>query len=390
MWIPFDTAAFALLVAALPARAEPVRAVDDDPRWQAFLGCWAPVTEAGAMGLEDHVLCFRQDESGAVSIATVVDDELRGEEVVRADGAPRAFEREGCVGTGSATWSADGTRVYLRSTLRCGEERSGRETTGVLALGTGGTLIDLRAVGAGEEHGVRTLRYRRLARDEYPASMRVLPGGTDDAVSAYAAAPLSVDDVVEAAGFLPAATVGAMLVELPTRFHADAETLLALADAGVDEEVLDIVVELGYPERFAMGQAGFADVGVFRGGGGMPGLYYDPWMGKGGYYYDRYSRYGYSPFGYPYGWGLGGGTIIIIDPDDDDPGTPGAAVKGHGYTRTDADEDSGGGKARPRRASRPTIERSPGNRSISRPSSSAGSRSSAVRKAQPKASSGDR
>ncbi|MGH7564555.1 MAG: hypothetical protein ACREK5_09040 [Gemmatimonadota bacterium] len=386
MRIHSNVLALALLVAA---RAAPVRAVDTDPRWQTFLGCWAPITEAGAEGIQHHILCFREDESGAVAIATVVDDEVRGEEIIRADGTAHPLQRESCTGTGTATWSADGARVYLSSTLRCGEDDLIRESAGVLALAADRTLIDLRAVGAEDQYGVRALRYRRLTPAEYPASMRDVAGETDDPVRRYAAAPLSLDDIVEAAGRLPSAAVEAMLVELPTRIQVDAETLLALADAGVDEEVIDVVVALAYPDQFAMATAPLTDDRVYMGGGGMTGPYYDPWMGYGGYGYNRY--YGYSPFGYPYGWGFGGGTIIIVDRDENaTSGSPGAAVKGHGYTRADDNPSSGGTKAKPRReSSRSSVDRSSGDRSNSRSSPSTGGQSGSTRKAQPKQPSGD-
>ncbi|MGH7573152.1 MAG: hypothetical protein ACREMK_15120, partial [Gemmatimonadota bacterium] len=321
MRIHSNVTVFALLVAAVAVPASPARAVEPDPRWQAFLGCWAPITENGAEGIQEPTLCFREDESGAVAVATVLDDDVRGEEIIRADGTAHPLQREACTGTGTATWSADGARVYLSSTLRCGEEGVTRESAGVLALAADRTLVDLRAVGAEDQYGVRTLQYRRLTAAEYPASMRDLGGNADDATRRYAAAPLSLDDVVEADGLLPSAVVRAMLAELPTRIRVDAETLLALANAGVDEELIDVLVALAYPEQFAMATAPLTDDGAYMGGGGLTGTYYDPWIGYGGYGYNRY--YGYSPFGYPYGWGFGGGTIIIIDRDEGAPaGSP--------------------------------------------------------------------
>ncbi len=390
MRIHFNILAFTLLVTPVTVRAAPMRAVDADPRWQAFLGCWAPVTEDGVQGIQEHILCFHEDESGAVAVVTVVDDQVRGEEIIRADGTAHPLQREACTGTGTATWSADGARVYLRSTLRCGEDDVGRESAGVLALAADRTLIDLRAVGADDQYGVRALQYRRLTTAEYPASMRDLAGDADEAVRRYATAPLSLDDIIEADGLLPSAAVEAMLVELPTRIQVDAEALLALAKAGVDEEVIDVVVARAYPEQFAMATAPLTDDMVYTGGGGMTGPYYDPWMGYGGYGYNRY--YGYSPFGYPYGWGFGGGTIIIVDRDEGDAsiGNTGTAVKGHGYTRADDNPSSGGTKAQPRReSSRSSVDRLSGDRSTDRSSPSRSGESGSTRKAQPKQPSGD-
>lgn len=377
----------AALLLPLAAQAAPTRAEDSDPRWHAFLGCWAPLTRDTAEDVQQHVLCFREHESGGVAVTTVVDDEVQSEERILADGAAHQIRRGICAGTGTATWSADGARVYLRSVQRCGESGLARESAGVLALSGDRTLINMQAVGTDDQYGVRVLHYRLLTPAEYPASMGDLAARADDATRMYAAAPLSLEDIIEASGLLPSAGTRAMLVNLPAPdIQVDADALLRLANAGVEEDVIDVVVALAYPEEFAMATAPHMDAGreVYA-GGGTGGLYFDPWLGYSRYGYGGYS---YSPFGYPYGWGFGGGTVIIVDGDGDAaPDDRGAAVKGHGYTRMDDTPSSGTTRAEPRsESSRSSVDRSSGVRSTSRSSPARGDSvdRGSTRKAQPK------
>lgn len=383
--------ALALMLAPAAVQAAPAQPIDPDPRWQAFLGCWAPITQDGMQTVPEHVVCFSEHESGAVAATTIAGGAVQSEELIVADGSARAIEEEACSGTQSARWSEDGARVYLRSAMQCGENVLGRESAGVLALSGGGTFIDVQAVGVDDQYGVRVLQYRSLAPAEYPASMRTLAGHADDATRLYAAAPLSLDDIVEASSVLPSAAVQAMLINLPaSRIHVDADALLALADAGVAEEVIDVVVALAHPEKFAVATAPLvADDDDAAATGRTEWLrdpYNDPWSRYGRY--SRYSRYGYDPysrFGYsPYGWGYGGGggTIIIIDRDDvdDTENRRGAAVKGRGYTRVGDDRAT---EPRSTSRSQPSAGRSSGSTSTSA-SPSRGSSSGSSRKAQPK------
>jgi hypothetical protein len=386
----FRVLAAALLLAVGAVQPAFAQATPVDPRWQAFLGCWAPVTQDGAQPVPEHVVCFRPADGGAVAALSVADDVIRSEELIRADGGPRPVREESCTGTETASWSEDGARLYLRSTLQCGDDVLGRESAGILALAGGGTFVDVQAVGVDDQYGIRTLQYRALSPAEYPAGMRALAQYGDDATRLYAAAPLSLEDIVEAGRVLPTEVVQAMLVSLPaTRLHVDADALLALEEAGVEPEVIDVIVALAHPDRFAVGTAPLAgeeDADQLARREWMSDPYHDPWL--------RYSRYGYdpyyySPFGYDrYGWGgygYGGGTVIIVDRDDvDDDESAGraAVIKGGGYTRIGPRPGSGTDSYQPRSS----VDRS----APSRGSSAAPSRgsSSTTRKAKPKGSGG--
>lgn len=395
MRTPFKVLALSLTLAPAAVQSAAAQPADPDPRWQAFLGCWAPIAQEGAeTTAPDHVLCFSEHESGAVAATTIAGGEVQSEELIRADGTQHAVDAEACSGTQSARWSEDGARVYLRSALECGDNVLGRESAGVLALSGGGTFIDVNAVGVEDQYGVRVLQYRSLAPSEYPASMRSLAAHADDATRLYAAAPLTLDDIIEASSVLPAPAVQAMLIELPASTNRlDANALIALADAGVAEEVIDVIVALAHPEKFALAAAPLSadEQATARPGRTvwMHDPYRDAW-GYGGYGYNRYSRYGYYPysrFGYNnYGWGYGGGpgTIIIIDRDDNVDVTPdrrGVVVKGRGYTRGGSDSRA----TEPRSTSRTQSGASSSRGTTTTTSSpSRGSSSGSTRKAQPK------
>lgn len=353
----------AIAAALLPAVAQ---ADGADPRWQAFVGCWAPVADGTAV--PDHIICFRETAGGATAL-TLVDDAVQAEELIVADGSSRRIEDASCTGTETARWSDDGTRLYTRASVDCGAGLLGRESSGILALSAPGMLIDVQTVGVGDEHGVRVLQYRALAPSEYPPSMRALAPAGDNAERLFASAPLSLDDVIEASRALPAPAVQAMLVNLPaSRIRVDANALMQLADAGVDAETIDVVVALSYPEKFTVAAAAPAleEERAVQPGVWATAPYYDPWRDP----WSRYDRYGYgyssrysggyyySPFGYnPYGWGYGGGRVIIIDRDDDAGTGSGTVVKGRGYTRGSS-PSTGSASGRASTATAPTARTS--------------------------------
>jgi hypothetical protein len=172
-----------------------------------------------------------------------------------------------------------------------------------------------------------------------------------------AATPVSPADLIDVSRHLDAAAIDVWLVEQELAFSADAKNLVQLADAGVPTSVIDMVVALSYPEHFTLAAqpreerprasaAGGDDRRIGFGGGYDP--YWDPYYGSR---YNRryYSPFGYSQYGYDYGYGSGWypnrrPVVIIVGPSN--PGTVpearehGKLVKGRGYTRrADAEDD---------------------------------------------------
>src|SRR5690606_3659004 len=203
--IPMRTRTSLLAGAALlvAAAAQPVSAqASPDSRWQAFLGCWAPIVQDDGQSAAQHTVCF-QPAAGGVDVLTVVAGEITGRQHLAPDAGSRAVKDEQCEGTETATWSKDGARVYLRSTLQCGEDVLGRDGAGAFALAGPSTLMEVEAVGVNDQYGVRVQHYYALGAGAYPASLRDLATMGSASARLYASAPLTMPDIVDASTVLP-------------------------------------------------------------------------------------------------------------------------------------------------------------------------------------------
>ncbi len=331
-------AAVVLLVGMAPS---PGAAQDVDARWLPWLGCWE------AMEGEDEapLLCVRPSEDGTgVEFVTLSEGETAASDVIRADGISRNVEREECQGMEQARFSADGTRIYLKSDYVCeGGDRT--EASGILAMINPMEWVDIKAV----DGSPWVLRYR-LAR-----SSKVEESGLENVVASRAAdvkrariaasARLTEEDIVEAVGNVDGAAVKALIVEKGDPFAVDADMLVRLDDAGVPGEVIDLVVAVSFPDRFAV-KAGPVHVEEYAAEEGvrprrsiyMAGGYYDPFYwgmgyrwgyGYGSPYY--YGGYGYGYYGNPYGgYGYYRPTTIVVSQRPQG----GRMIKGQGYTRS--------------------------------------------------------
>lgn len=323
-------AAAAALAAALllPARGLPAQE-GADARWLPWLGCW---TEVGGAG---DLLCVRPSgvETG-VELLTVRDGRIEASERLRADGVARETSREGCKGTESAAFSSDGRRLYLRSDFSC-EGDVARRGTGIVAMVGPTEWVRVETVEVAGKTAAVTERYREAPATPTGLGLEDLTAGREMAVNAARRAGAvrpSVDDLIEASRHVDAEAVATWVAERGEPLEVDAGRLVRLADAGVAEEVVDVVVAVSFPERFAVdrdarGDAGRRTAGTYR------GPFRTPYLGRstfGPYHY------GYSPFGFPgYGWWYGtrSPTVVVIRPRDGDA-EHGRVVDGRGYTRS--------------------------------------------------------
>lgn len=338
------------LVAAVPAHAQV-----DDPRWLPFIGCWQ-----GAESMDEEtdagLLCVRP-APGGVDLESIVGGEVASTERVAADGVARSVVAEGCEGTEAVAFSEDGHRAFTTSEFDCsGEARSG---TGVMAVVAPNRWVDVRALEVqGEKvswvQSYRLVGVERLA-EEGITDPRDGLGMTVRAARMAAATDIDVDDVREAVARIDSEAVVAWVAAQETELDIDAETLVALADEGVPEAVIDVMVAVSYPERFVVEPeqpVEMAERAEPRGrrpvyGGYRGYLSWDPFY----YGYSPYSyRYGYSPFGYsPFGY-CGGGygcgygpTILRVERRDNG----GRMIRGVGY-RPGVNAQPSGRTARPR------------------------------------------
>jgi hypothetical protein len=302
-----------------------------------------------------------------------------------ADGRPHDVTVEDCTGSQVGRFSGDGRRVYLRSTLTCAGGRR-RTASAVMGMASPDIWLDAQSLGLNDERVPRVLFYHPASVEQWPDGFRFSPqraGAVADA-RALASARLSLLDVREAASHTDPEALAAYVLELDQRFDLTADGLQALDDAGVPGAVIDAVVAVSYPERFAVDRGETTPaIRAVEERAPTYGGYYDPygwgWYGYGGCYSSLYCapwdyyRYdvgyrGLRPFGYDsfsYGGYWGRMFIVTRGPL---VGPSGTAVNGRGYTRGGQPAGTGEG-----RFAKPRSETASGGASTTNSSWSAGS-----------------
>jgi hypothetical protein len=354
------------LSVALGALAGSVQAQDADDRWLPFLGCWEPVDVEEGSGL----LCFSAADGG-VQMTNVAAADIVSSELMVADGQPRAVTVDDCDAQESVVFSDDGLRAFTRSQFVCGDEPAS-SGTGVMTFTGANRWADVRSLNVdGQAEPVAWVQVYRLASLERLAEEGMMDQaqGRDMAIIAArmaASAPIELADVEEAAAMIDAKAVETWVAAKGDPLHVDAGDLVRLADSGMPEDLIDVVVAVSHPERFRVAAAGpveAMDGGQgpdYRGPRGYMGYnpFWGPSYGYGGY------GFGYSPFGYGYGRasGIGGygsyygsyyggyygytPATVVIDRAPRNNG--GRMVNGQGYTRGGS---SGSRTANPRGSS---------------------------------------
>lgn len=399
-----------LLIAGstLPARAQLA-----DLRWQPWLGCWEAVGESA----DAPVLCLAPlSEEDGIEMITLIDEQVVSREMILSDGRDHRVTQEGCDGWERAEFSDDSHRVFFNSEFVCeGDVR--RKSSGVMSmLRFPMEWLDVRAVEVDGQSVPWVLRYRIASQAYFEAA-----GLTDmadkrlavESARIAASSALTLDHMIEASSKVDPEVVEAWVAETGEPFALDASRLKQMADAGVPDGVIDVMIAVSYPEDFVLDTGDGADVPLRAGYETRDGIrrrsgpsryvesfydpFYDPYVrygrysafgysryglgysrygGYGGYglgygRYGRYGGYGVSYGGYGgYGYGSGGYSVyrprVVFVGRRPTEAAGGRAVMGRGYTRS-------GGVA----ASRGASTRSSGG-------SAAGASSGSVRKAKPR------
>ena len=320
-----------------------------------FLGCWAPDSGVGP------TLCIRPTVDG-MELARVAEGTVASREIFSFSPAGVTSEQEGCSGEHFASVSADGHRIFTTSEFTC-EGGGLRSESGLFSILDGEVLLDVRSVEVADEPIAWVQSYRAASPSvgaEAGIADLPLPGMALETARRSASRRITVDDVVEAHRSVGDGTVEAWLAESGEEFDLDAETLIALSDAGLPEGVIDLMIVVSNPDRFALavsdGERAGGSGGVFTGAGprlsargrascygydyGMGSLYgnaffYDPFYSGCGY---RYSRYSYGPYGYAGGWYgpyYNPGPVVSGGGRGGTARDNGRVVRGRGYTRGD-------------------------------------------------------
>ncbi len=369
-WNGSDTGLVGLLVATLlllsvgPAQAQN----NTDPRWLPWVGCWQPLDSLGGQVDDSPMLCFRPVSGGpGVEMLSVEGAEITSHRTIVADGRAHQEKREGCSGTMRVQFSSDGQRVFTVSDLTC-EGGVERRTTGIMSLSRPTRWLDVKSLDMGGHSTPWVERYGLASPSRVRgAGLENLADNSGLAIrSARMAAisPIDIDDVIEASKVVDAAAVQAWVAERHDPFSLNAKQLERLADAGVPSDVIDVMVAVSYPHKFAFGgppgvraeeapiRAANAYAPRSRFTGCDP-FFWDPFcFGYGyGYGYSPYS-YGFYPYGYGYGGYYGGyggyyggyrPVLIQVQPTSSGS-SHGRVIKGRGYTRGSS---SGSGSSAP-------------------------------------------
>lgn len=318
----------ALAIAAHPAAGQ------EDARWTPWLGCWSP--ELIEDSEVEEFLCVNHADSGdAVEFATFIDGELVSTDRFRADGSRTEVGFEGCSGWQASQFSADSRRVFINAEETCegGVERS---STGVLAMVSETEWVEVQGVTVDGSESTWVRRYHPAARSETETLgyADVLSGRSRAVETArrVASNPPTADAVVDASAHLSTEVLKTWIIEQGEPLEIDAAVLDRFVDAGIEEEVIDVVIAVSYPDRFAF-EEGNPDQIFTR-----ADRYYDeryrPYYGRRGYF--GVTSYYYRPYGYY------GGYIpitrryyrspVVIVPVRPSDGF-GRVIQGVGYTR---------------------------------------------------------
>jgi hypothetical protein len=303
----------AIMAAPGPAHPAPTGSAGQaglaEPRWLPWMGCWELTADA-----VDHrevestgrrVVCVapRPDGSG-VALTTHIDGVVITSNTVVADDRDRPLQEQGCSGVQRSSWSADGHRIHSRVEGTC-EEGGVRSLSGLSMLIEPSRWLVVQSVSldSGSHREIVIRHYQRL--DEVAAEQ--LGFAPLDAAEAARAAtaraavsgPLDLDDVLEMTAAMPVEVVEAAILESDSTFDLDRDALFRIADAGVDEHLIDLMVAVSFPEQFVV------DTGSGDDGSGYGGYGVSPYQGScyGLYYGAMYGPYGYCGTGFtPYSY----------------------------------------------------------------------------------------
>ena len=295
------SAAITILFALL---AVPARAQAPDARWEPWLGCWTLAAEnlrdaqpqrGVALGQQPSTLdtarvCVTPSGGGA-RFETTVGAQTAIDQTIVADAAAHAVKDADCVGTQRAEWSKNGLRLFSSAEITCKGDPGLRRVSGLALIAPNGDWVDIQTVAIGDRETVRVKRYLRAPDSRRTARPTVVSSN------------LTLDEIAEASAKVPPAAVEAALIETNAGFDLTAKKVLALDSAGVSARVIDLVVALSYPEKFAIQR------NAQMSPGGQSTYFRDPFLYGSSYYYDRYygSPYYYEPFGYR------GYAVVVLD-----------------------------------------------------------------------------
>lgn len=364
-----------------------------DSRWLPWIGCWEIVAQDETA--EMQIVCVEPSDESSSAVQLLSEARNVENEVLNADGQARPVQIADCEGSERSVFSQDGSRVYVTGEYSCadGATQLGR---GVIAMVSPDEWVDIRSLTQDGETVVMAQVYRAASAEDIAEAGRVeLASPRTELSRRLASAAPDTDDVVDVYRAMGAEGTQAWLMSMGQRLDLDADALIALADAGVEPEVIDMAIAVSYPDDFQLAdQANSAVASVerapreaaasrrwyspygrrYRMTYGFWGPMYSPlgylftpysylwgnaywWDVMGGGWGCRFCRgfnsWGWGAFG-P-GWGGGGfggggfgfGGPIVVRAGGGD-GDRGRSVAGQGFTRSNPSTATGRSRTAPR------------------------------------------
>ena len=310
---------------AAQATTHATRLSADDPRWDAWLGCWQSEAVSDPMAAGAGLTCVVPATGAgpsAVNVLSIASGKIETRERLDASGRTRPIEQPGCKGSETAEWSPERTRVYVREDYACGDTKG--TSTRLIAISPAGEWLDITGIRAGGGSINRVVKRRDVGWPAgLPPEISKALGHRQLAVStarAAAAAPLTTADVVEALHNVDPGVVRTWIIQTGSRFALTGAQATALVQADVPSAVLQAMMgdtrsdqerAAGETSRRAddyLRSSAAVESGVMVAPGAAmmetaPGYSCPPTGCYAPAPYPMYNGYGYYPYAsYPYGF----------------------------------------------------------------------------------------
>ena len=325
-----------LLVLAVLSLTPSTTFAQDDARWLPWLGCWQSAVER----LTGDTVCVVPSGAG-VKMLVVAGDELSTDQTIVADATDRPVDEPSCTGVSRAEWSHAGNMLFTRVEQAC-VNRPSEKVSGLYVFMNGPVWVDIQI---GEAAGRSTAVTRRYSRVSIPESLAgMLPdelmARAIRAAEQLAETSLAVKDIIEANGKVASAAIETALFETKTQFALNNRALIALSEAGVTENVIDLMLAISYPSHFevnrwaAVPQSPETFYGATR---------WDDWsfghpmwrlhpLSESRFYQSPYYYSGWNLYYFPRGNSAASAGSFTVSPPLAAEQS-GSVVKGQGYTR---------------------------------------------------------
>ena len=262
--------ALAITTTAGAQSATARRAAHTDARWYPFLGCWQSDSAASEASSSSSVACVAPVAgSSGVEMMSVVHGRVTARERLDATAGAHAIDGQGCKGTETSSWAASGRRVYLHADYTCSTGIHGSSAT-LLALTPDGAWLRVEEVRSGSGAVVSVDRRRPTG------ATSVLPAAAvrsiDDerllitTARAAAAAPITLEEVVDATHAVGPGVAAAWLGATRQQFALDAQQTTALLHADLPPSVVQAMLGSTAPGAAASVNGTSYDDIVIRGG----------------------------------------------------------------------------------------------------------------------------